>query len=384
MAPSNADLPVRPRLHRSYYVIAIPDSQDVLLYREGRGVQLKPVGGSELLSYLLDLLDGSLTVSEIVSRLGQFDSELVISSLQALQAKGLLEDNDAESASADSARSALRRLISHLAPHQIAEALEKLAEANIVIVGSGAVASLLVQMLEGCGVGQLQSVPACAVSTVPSPSEGVAAERPAVVFTKPTLPPRAPSLSRHLRTAIAGASLVVAASDYSDPDLFEVVNQACLDGSVRLLPAVLVGWEARLGPTCIPGQTACVHCASLRAKSNLSRYEEYLLYEDMMRSRPGERPFGHLPHFPAMLAGMAATEAFKVLTNLYPAMTYGRVVVMDLLMSESESHDVLRVPRCPACGRIGRREKGQPPYDSSPWFPSTADLSARPRPPGLA
>src|SRR6476469_1103762 len=113
-------------------------------------------------------------------------------------------------------------------------------------------------------------------------------------------------------------------------------------------------------------RAACLLCASLRAKSNLSRYEEYVLYEDAMRRRPGEKPIGHLPHFPAILAGMAATEVFKVITNTYPAATYGRVVVMDLLMSESQSHDVLRVPRCPACGPLAMRARGHTAADGLP------------------
>ena len=231
-------------------------------------------------------------------------------------------------------------------------------------------------MLDACGVGKLDSAPASGVCRVGFSGETVGARGAAVKPGRPTTPPQTASLSTQTTAAIAAASLVVAALDHPDPDLLEALNEACLDESVALLPAVLVGWEGRLGPTCIPGRTACIQCANLRAKSNLSQYEEYLLYEDMMRRRPGERPFGHLPHFPAVLAGMATTEAFKVITNSYPATTYGRVVVIDLLMSESESHEVLRVPRCRACGRLARREKGRAPYETSKWWPDTADAAS--------
>ena len=50
------------------------------------------------------------------------------------------------------------------------------------------------------------------------------------------------------------------------------------------------------GSLCVPGQTACVQCASTRAKAKLSHYEEYVLYEEAMRRRPGEQPLGHLPN----------------------------------------------------------------------------------------
>ena len=366
-------LPVRPRLHRSYYAVAVPQSDDVLLYREGRGVRLKPVGGSELLRHLLETVDGSRTVDEIVARLARFDSQLVVASLQSLQRRGLLEEGDESSTeSVNATGGAVQTLLSNVAPQDVSQAWENLAQASVVVVGTGSVSSALLHMLPECGAGRIYGLPSSAVTRPSVLVEDTVAVPDA---QDPDVPARRAPLSVEARGGLADASLVIVASDHPDPDLLEAVNDVCVDHSVVLLPVVLAGYEGRLGPACIPGQTACVVCASLRAKSNLSRYQEYLLYEDVMRRRPGERPFGRLPHFPAVLAGMAATEAFALITNAYPATTLGRVVVMDLLTSESESHDVLRVPRCPACGRLARRAKGSRPSQRLTWAPGVGDVA---------
>jgi bacteriocin biosynthesis cyclodehydratase domain-containing protein len=363
------DLPKRPRLHRSYYIIDVPNSANILFYREGRGVQLKPVGDSGLLPRLLDLLDGTRTVDDILDRLSDFDSNLVESSIRSLGQAGLLEEGDTgEDWGKTAEDDATRLLISHLAQKRASEALNNLRSAKIVVVGSGEVSTALSRMLIACGASNLQQT-----------STQDVRRQQMVVTTKgvPTSasPTKTLSLATDAKAAIAEASLVVASVDHPHPDLLDALNEACLDHSVPLFPVVLAGWEGHLGPTCIPGRTACVNCARQRANSNLSRYEEHQLYENAMRQRPGERPFGHLPHFPEVLAGLAATEAFKILTNCYPPSTYGRIVIVDLLMSESESHDVLRVPRCPACGRLDRLADGKPGYRSSPWVPSAVDVS---------
>jgi len=372
MARQHDALPMKPRLHRSYYVIEIPDSDNVLLYKEGRGVRLKPIGGMDLLPQLLAVVDGSRTVTDIVSGLGQFDSKLVRGALASLHEHGLLEEGDAPSPeTGEPADQLVHGLVTNLAPKQASGVLDDLAKANVVVIGTGEVASSIVQMLDECGVGQTNALPATVIDRpAHHGTVGLGSEMaPTATSTKRA---RLPETSNSM---IAEAALVIVASDHPDPDLVEAVNDACLEQAVIFLPVVLVGLEGRLGPTCIPGHTACAQCADLRVKSNLSRYEEYLLYEREMRRCPGARPFGRLPHFPAVLAGMAATEVFKLVTKVYPPTTFGRVVVMDMLRSESLSHTVLRVPRCGACGRLARTARQRPSYPTFPWFTNAADAA---------
>lgn len=364
------DLPVKPRLHRSYHVLPIPQTNDFLLYREGRGVRLKPVGDPALIRRLFELLDGSHKVGVLVDMLADFSADLVISALKSLRDMRLLEDAAEDVVPADTtlaAREAQRTLLSHLTSDP-SSALTALAEATVVIFGEGAISSSLSEMLITSGVGQVRTpaitdgMPASAEKARPPDAEGARSVGFAPFSGAPLPPRRLPDLA----ALVKDASVAVAALDHPDPDLLEAINSACLSQAVQLLPVILAGWEGHLGPVCIPGQTACIRCADLRAKANLSHYQQYLLYEEAVRLRPGERPFGRLPHFPVVLAGLAATEITKLITYCYPPTTYGRVVVVDLLMSQSEAHDVLRVPRCPACGRMDRRARpSAPPRASS-------------------
>lgn len=352
------DLPLKPRLHRSYYIMPIPHTKDFLLYREGRGVRLKPVGDPALLQRLFELLDGSYEVDVLVNMLSDFSADLVISALKSLRDMRLLEDAAEDLSPVDkilAAREAQRTLFSHLTP-DASVALTALAEATVVIFGEGAISASLSQMLITSGVGKVRTPtrddgsPA-AEQARPPDAAGARPVQFAPFSDAPFPARRLPDLA----SLVKGATAVVAALDHPDPDFLEAINSACLSQTVQLLPVVLTGWEGHLGPVCIPGQTACIRCADLHAKANLSHYQQYLLYEEAMRLRPGERPFGRFPHFPSVLAGLAATEVTKIITSCYPPATYGRVVVVDLLMSQSEAHDVLRIPRCPACGRMDRQ-----------------------------
>ncbi len=357
--PHDDDLPLKPRLHRSYYIMPIPHTKDFLLYREGRGVRLKPAGDPALLQRLFGLLDGSHKIDMLVTMLADFDANLVISALRTLRDMRLLEDAAEDISPVNTilaAREAQRTLFSHLTPDP-SSAETALAEATVVIFGTGAISSSLSQMLITSGVGHVRT-PAINADMSPAAGQARPLDAPGAQsagfapFSDAPFPPRRlPDLT----PLVKDASMAVAALDYPDPDLMEAINSACLSQAVQLLPVVLAGWEGRLGPVCIPGQTACIRCADLRAKANLSHYQQYLLYEDAMRLRPGERPFGWFPHFPSVLAGLAATEVTKIITACYPPATYGRMVVVDLLMARSEAHDVLRIPRCPACGQVDRR-----------------------------
>lgn len=359
-------LPIRPRLHRSYYLMAIPATDDLLLYREGRGVRLKPVGDPRLLHRLFELLDGMQPVEGIVELMADFDSNLIISSLKRLHEMRLLEDGPGATVPSEplrAARDAQETLLSHLTSDP-SSALAALAAATVVIFGDGAVSSSLSAMLVTSGLGQVRAPSASdfrsAGQAAPPTTVGVTPDGVGPFAGEPFPRAEPPDLT----ALLDGASLVVAALDHPDPGLLDTINGTCLDQAIPLLPIVHIGWEGHLGPTCIPGRTACLRCADLRAKANLSHYQQYLLYEEAMRARPGEQPFGRFPHFPGVLAGLAATEAIKLITSCYPPATHGRVVVIDLLMSETEVHDVLRVPRCPACGRMDRRARPTAPWQA--------------------
>jgi hypothetical protein len=67
---------------------------------------------------------------------------------------------------------------------------------------------------------------------------------------------------------------------------------------------------------------------------------------------------GMLAPLRAALASEAALEAARILAGFGPPATVGRFYELDARTPERVGHDVLKVPRCPSCGR------GRPPREA--------------------
>ena len=145
--------------------------------------------------------------------------------------------------------------------------------------------------------------------------------------------------------------LLIVALDSWDPALLQAFNEDCLRRGVPWLVVRAAGVrEGIVGPLFVPGATACFVCLSERLRSNLAFHGEHdALAEHLLRERTGSRPSGGLlAHF-EVLAGLAVTEAVKLLTGIAAPRTAGAFLTFDPLSLETGLHPVLRVPRCPAC-----------------------------------
>src|SRR6266700_2907990 len=88
----------KPHLHRSYYILTVPDSNEIQLQSEGRTLRLCPDESSDILKRLLPLLDGTHTVDDILHNMSDCDKLQIIDSLQRLDQAHLLEDSAAPTA----------------------------------------------------------------------------------------------------------------------------------------------------------------------------------------------------------------------------------------------------------------------------------------------
>src|SRR5438132_10025672 len=89
-------LPHKPRLHQSYQLLSVPDTDEIQLQSDGRTLRLSPNNSSRLLGHLVALLDGTHTIDDILSEMRQYDESQVMDSLHVLSQALLLEDADAE------------------------------------------------------------------------------------------------------------------------------------------------------------------------------------------------------------------------------------------------------------------------------------------------
>src|SRR5262245_46232515 len=86
---------------------------------------------------------------------------------------------------------------------------------------------------------------------------------------------------------LAGATFAIALVPGPIPfaPWLEHLNEAALDlGLAWISAALLDGKELHVGPTIVPGETACFRCYEMRYKSNLSHYEAYEQFEAHART----------------------------------------------------------------------------------------------------
>jgi len=340
----------------------------VQLRSEGRAFRLQPVDSADLLKRLIPLLDGTRTVAEIVNDMSDFDEPQIVDSLQNLYRARLIEDSASPATSlSESQQEAYASQITFLShftsePHK---AQATLAKSRVAVLGLGTLGRLLLSSLADNGVGQLVGVEMVMDSSVEADAtcdllqlQGIE-QKPGVSYRGITLNK---SDRAQIGAAVEGVQFLVMSLDSPDPDLLYQVNEACIQAEIAWMPLVLQAWEGLVGPTVIPHQTACYKCYDLRMKANLTYYEQHLLYEEHLRTAQPRRPFGELPQLKRLLADIAATEVIKMLVHFYPPTTIGRVFNLNFLTLNAHHHDVLRLPRCPACGEPSQHRPMMNPW----------------------
>lgn len=256
----------------------------------------------------------------------------------------------------------------------IQRSLEKM---QVMIVGAGAVGSHAADSLSQSGVGHLhlldavktteQDIPANAFFTqhdigktrAEALAAHVAARNPNVSCKSAT----ADALSSEkLGNAIRGLDAVMVCADSASPSLMDVVNEAALRTNKRLLVGQVAQGVGLVGPTVIPRQSACYKCYELRRNANLLNYEEIMKYESRLREMPGIRSELVAPRpFAALVGGLLALEALRLLSGLVQPQTVGRILRVNFNAPEMTYHRLLRLPNCPACGYEKRRPLPQLP-----------------------
>lgn len=289
----------RPVLRAHFHAEVVDEDEVVYLISERDRFHLK----GALLCLLVPLLDGSLTVAEIVDRLSPIVSgERVEAALASLYAKGFVEDaapgRDAEAAAFWN----FRGLDSNVAA-------ARLAAIGIAIRCVGAV------------------------------SAG-------------DLPEKLGKAGAVLRED--GGIVLVLADDYLRPEL-AALNEEFLSTRRPWLLAKPVGGILWLGPLFVPGETGCWECLARRLGDN--RELETLLGLQLGR----EEPFPVSKDMPALVRGcfldLAASHLLAAAVDPGGSVLKSRIVTFDADRLTAEKHVLTRRPQCPSCGDPAPAEK---------------------------
>lgn len=213
-----------------------------------------------------------------------------------------------------------------------------LKRAMVLIADCGELGERLLYALANLGVGHLFTV---AIST--TTPETTVAQRAAMIseinpFVEYLDLDDSQQIPAELREQ--QPELLVYCPDRFNPQVAERINRACLDQQTPLLIYRPRRFGGEIGPLLIPGETACYECLNRRRLAVASDHERLLAGQTGAPGLPGIHPgFDWL-----------VFEIVKFLTGIAEPISRGRLLRFDALSGNAETHTVLRLPRCPACG----------------------------------
>jgi bacteriocin biosynthesis cyclodehydratase domain-containing protein len=144
---------------------------------------------------------------------------------------------------------------------------------------------------------------------------------------------------------IEGSDVVITVADWPPYELPRWVNSAAVAAGI---PHVSAGQQLpvnRVGPTVIPGRSACLECEEGRVRA------EYPLFDELVDFRIGRRvPAAAIGAASGILGSMLAMEAIHLLTGTATPATVDAVLMFDTRTLEVTREAIERDPECPVCG----------------------------------
>lgn len=318
LEPSETNVPDSPAVKP--WIRVAKGEGNILFEYGGRLVELRGLAVEFVANVLLPVLKGQVSREAILSGSGAGHEAAVANTLELLQAEGLLTEGNVP-ADTPEGRSTLfvAATSSFSLDRSMADLQTKLTATPVSLVGSSSTAAQICELLRQGGL--------------------EAAQR--------TWPQRASEVE---------STFVIAAPDAEELSGLLNFNREMLQAGITWLPVLpFDGYCGVVGPLVRPHETACYQCYQIR-RSLLSGYT--IEQQEQLQSVPIRVPA--TPWFEAIVAGLATNVAVRWLGASDPFLPGVAYAVEAAPVVKVASHDVLLVPRCPACSRL----KGFP----LPWY----------------
>jgi bacteriocin biosynthesis cyclodehydratase domain-containing protein len=149
-----------------------------------------------------------------------------------------------------------------------------------------------------------------------------------------------------VRSLSAGADFVVCTADWPVHEIGRWVNRACLALGLPHTSAGQFPPRVRIGPTFVPGRTACLECQERAIR------RDFALYDELVEHRKASAPVAATLGAPSGLIGsLLAMEVIHWITGISEPATLGRGLVFDLRDFSSHWEAVEPDPDCElGCG----------------------------------
>jgi bacteriocin biosynthesis cyclodehydratase domain-containing protein len=341
VALQRAEAPVNAR---GLQLIRLADGRVVLK----RGVHEVLVSGEStatIVEPLLTLLDGTRTRDEVVAEFpGPLRGE-VSQLVDVLAQRGLVAD-----AAAGRAGDGMQASFYADFGPSAAGVVEQLRTASIVVVGANLISRSLVRSLLELDMGRVMVVrhPILDNETAPSrwlPELEADEARIEVSETMPGL------------GEVDEPSILCGTCDLGEAEALLDLNRLALAAGTPYLPAWVSELVGYVGPLIYPLETACLRCYRVRRDSNDPRYDiAEAVRAHMTSDRDARRGVGLLPPMAAVVGEIAAMEVVKAVGRFAPSDAVARSIEINLVSFGAMVRRVLKVPRCPDCSDVMRRD----------------------------
>jgi thiazole/oxazole-forming peptide maturase SagC family component len=144
-------------------------------------------------------------------------------------------------------------------------------------------------------------------------------------------------------------ALFVSGSQHVNPIKSHVLNRVLVKNRIPCLYSFVDGPFLLVGPTVVPGRTACFECFEKRVQMNLRENASYVAYKNALVA--GSVEFGSpafIEPLKMLLCSHAALEVINFWSTGY-SFTRNKVLSIYLPTMEFVFNEVLRLPDCGAC-----------------------------------
>lgn len=149
--------------------------------------------------------------------------------------------------------------------------------------------------------------------------------------------------------------LVAFAADRPHPQTCEDLNEVCLRVGVPWTQVSTWGAEVILGPTIIPGLTACHHCYVTRRRTNEPNADLFAAREQFLRNDPEFAYAGRLEPLSNTAVAYFTSEVIRFLSGERPPVALGSEFAFDALSQKQLVSQVVPLEGCPHCRLAPRR-----------------------------
>lgn len=311
-------------------VVPVELSADEVHFRAGPWagpiITLRDEGRDGTLASVVAHLDMGTTIGEIMNRVEGVNELDVRHILSELDRKNVLRKMNGDSV-VDPMPLPLRFAQSDL---------KTLKSTEVLVMSSGEIGPLIVEMLASAGVGN--------VFVNHRRDDGTSG-----TFDGATTVQAWDESEPQINDRVEEVDLCISATMQPCPGASTLVNKLALKAGTPSVYANVTGYDITIGPTVLPGETACFECYNKHRTGNMSSGDGYEAFEQVAKNRTGTVT-DCLP-FAEIAAGFLATDIINFLCYGH-GFTVGSIVTFDMSNLSMESNDVLKFPRCDICGEL--------------------------------